>query len=333
MAIVIIADDLSGAAELAGIAHSHGLSAEVQREFTAATDALVIAVDTDTRLLAPEVAAKRVAEVTRAVVASRPAWIFKKTDSVLRGHPAAEIAAILSVTGFSRAVLAPANPSRGRTIVGGVYSIGGVPLDLTAFANDPEFPRCTALVDELLGDAPAVAVPDVADLAAVQRLAGQLDEQTLPAGAADYFTALLDDRCAPLAAVASAGVYKLQPPVLLVCGSRHSWPRREAACRAVGIPAITIHDSHRTAKQKRDVRAAAIGIGEPTPLGTNSASLLLWLARITPVCMEQLSVRTILVEGGATAAALVEQLHWKRFRVAATAPAGVGVLKPEAPSK
>jgi len=49
--------------------------------------------------------------------------------------------------------------------------------------------------------------------------------------------------------------------------------------------------------------------------------------------MEQLSVRTVLVEGGATAAALVEHLHWKRFRVAASAPAGVGVLKPEAPAK
>jgi uncharacterized protein YgbK (DUF1537 family) len=32
--IVVLADDFSGAAEIAGIAHRHGLSAEVQTDFT-----------------------------------------------------------------------------------------------------------------------------------------------------------------------------------------------------------------------------------------------------------------------------------------------------------
>ena len=36
--IIVIADDLSGAAELAGIAFVYGLSAEVQREFESASD-------------------------------------------------------------------------------------------------------------------------------------------------------------------------------------------------------------------------------------------------------------------------------------------------------
>ena len=49
--ILVVADDLSGAAELAGIAFAHGLTAEVQTELQPRTDAQVICLDTDTRRL------------------------------------------------------------------------------------------------------------------------------------------------------------------------------------------------------------------------------------------------------------------------------------------
>jgi uncharacterized protein YgbK (DUF1537 family) len=139
--IIVIADDLSGAAELAGIAFAGGLSAEVQRRFDPSSDAQVIAVDTDSRSLSSVDAAQRASEVAEQVAAASPAWVFKKVDSVLRGNVRAEIEAILSATGQARAVLVPANPTRGRTIVGGRYFVNGVPLDQTAFANDPEHPR------------------------------------------------------------------------------------------------------------------------------------------------------------------------------------------------
>jgi len=149
--IIVIADDLSGAAELAGIAFAHGLSAEVQRQFEPSSDAQVIAVDTDTRTLSPAAAANRVRQVAEQVMASQPAWIFKKVDSVLRGNPRAEIEAVLQATGQRRALLIPANPSRGRVIAGGCYFIDGVPLDQTPFAYDPDHPRQAADVAALLG--------------------------------------------------------------------------------------------------------------------------------------------------------------------------------------
>ena len=55
--IVVIADDLTGAAELAGIAFSHGLTAEVQIEFNSKADADIICLDTNTRILTAEDAA------------------------------------------------------------------------------------------------------------------------------------------------------------------------------------------------------------------------------------------------------------------------------------
>src|SRR5688572_7435672 len=162
--IIVIADDLSGAAELAGIAFAHGLSAEVQRRFDPNCDAQVIAIDTNSRSLSSAQASSRVQKVAEQVAAASPAWIFKKVDSVLRGNLAAEIAAILSVTGLARAVLIPANPTRGRTIGGGRYFVNGVPLDQTAFASDPEHPRQSSDVNALLGlkNDRLIVMPDTA---------------------------------------------------------------------------------------------------------------------------------------------------------------------------
>jgi D-threonate/D-erythronate kinase len=89
--VIVIADDLSGAAELAGIAFARGCTAEVQREFDPTSNAEVIAVDTDSRHLAPEAAAKQLEQVARAVIAAKPAWIYKKVDSVLRGNVRVEV--------------------------------------------------------------------------------------------------------------------------------------------------------------------------------------------------------------------------------------------------
>src|SRR6476661_7357460 len=109
--IIVIADDLSGAAELAGIAFAHGHSAEVQRHFEPSSSAEFIAIDTDSRHLPSAAAAERVKQLAAQIVTCRPAWIFKKVDSVLRGNPRAEIEALLQVTRQPRAILVPANPS------------------------------------------------------------------------------------------------------------------------------------------------------------------------------------------------------------------------------
>jgi uncharacterized protein YgbK (DUF1537 family) len=332
MAIVIIADDLSGAAELAGIAFARGLTAEVQRAFDSTSPAAVIAVDTNSRSLSVQAAAARVAETAQAVAASRPAWIFKKTDSVLRGNVRAEIEAILSVTGQDRAVLMPANPSRGRTIASGCYSIDGVPLHMTGFAGDPEHPRQSASLVELLRLRPPphrmIATPDAASLDDLRRLAGQLDEATLAAGAADFFTALLDartnDRPQP---DISPGDFAMRFPALLVCGSRVAWQRRVADCEAAGVPICT---SPLAASRLPKADRLLAGLGD-ADLGANRAELMSRLADLAAFIGLQSPVAMLLAEGGATAAAVADRMGWRRLSVVAMAPAGVGVLQPLAP--
>ena len=76
--------------------------------------------------------------------------IFKKTDSVLRGHVAAELQTLMRVTGKQKALLISQNPSKGRIVKDGIYYINGTPLDQTSFAYDPEFPAKTSLVNKLI---------------------------------------------------------------------------------------------------------------------------------------------------------------------------------------
>ena len=136
--MIVIADDITGAAEMAGIAFSRGqqvrlvCSSSVCSSTTATDGTIVIA--TDTRSMS----AAEAAEETRRIishlslpllishsltsgqsVALRTSFlIYKKTDSALRGHVVAELSALMEATGYRRALYLPANPSKGRIIRG-----------------------------------------------------------------------------------------------------------------------------------------------------------------------------------------------------------------------
>jgi D-threonate/D-erythronate kinase len=337
MAIVIIADDLSGAAELAGIAFSQGYQAEVQRQFDPASEAEVIAVDTDSRSLPAETAAERVRQATTAIAAAKPTWIFKKVDSLLRGNVRSEIEVLLEMNEWKRAVLIPANPSRSRTIENGQLLIDGVPMDRTALAQDPDHPRRSADVAELLGDgrlnANTITIPDVANLSRLHSLATQIDDQVLAAGAADFFTALLERRGRPTSRTGvSPKNLAIRLPALLVCGSRATWDRRAAECAAAGVPSRTLQPvlfdlADDAANQLGIARRLLLGIGD-AGAALPPAELVARLASLTALVLERSPVATLLVEGGATAAAVVHRLGWSCFAVVSSSPAGIGVLRP-----
>lgn len=331
--IVVIADDLSGAAELAGIAVLHGLTAEVQTRFDGASDAQVIAVETDSRGLSASAAAAKVHEAALRVAAARPAMIFKKVDSVLRGNVCAEIEAILAATGLHAAVLAPANPSRGRTIEGGRYRIGGIPLDQTEFARDPEHPRLTADIAALLG-APAetIEIPDAASVGDLDWIARSLGEKTLAAGAADFFAALIRRRGYSAAITAADGLC-LELPAVLVCGSITAWITRSRECASAGLPVLSLDSAsngvlERGTQMLQSHGALVLGPGAAVAMADQRCEAF---DRFTAVAAELIcraNPATILAEGGATAAALACRLGWTRLATVAAAPAGVGALRP-----
>ena len=134
--IGVIADDLTGAAELGAVGLRHGLRAEVIVNGKPGGKADLVCVDTDSRSQTSEEAAKRAAAAAKMLQQAGVKWIYKKVDSILRGQVIAEIEAVMQQLGLQRALLAPANPSLGRTIQDGKYFVRGKPIHKTEFVRD-----------------------------------------------------------------------------------------------------------------------------------------------------------------------------------------------------
>jgi D-threonate/D-erythronate kinase len=153
MLIAVIADDLTGAADT-GVQFVHsGYRAAVFFRATGivADDLDAEAFDTDSRAMPADLAAKRVLDAAHVARGAR--IVYKKLDSTLRGNVGAELAAALGGARRERAVVAPAFPAAGRTTVGGIQRVYGVPVDETEMANDPHTPVSEARVPSLLADA------------------------------------------------------------------------------------------------------------------------------------------------------------------------------------
>ncbi|MBS1605937.1 MAG: four-carbon acid sugar kinase family protein, partial [Bacteroidetes bacterium] len=209
--IAVIADDLTGAAELGGIGLRHGLVTEVRRVVPPAFEGGLLVVATDTRSGPVGAAVAEMRSITAGVLGLGPEWVYKKTDSVLRGHVVAELRVQMEVLGFRRVLLVPANPVLGRTIVDGRYFLNGAPVQESSFATDPDFPVVSSDVREMLGDASVVLrrvgeelpargivvgeVASVEDVAAWARVVGP---GMLLAGASGFFDALLALRRLPV---------------------------------------------------------------------------------------------------------------------------------------
>ena len=126
--VFVLADDFSGAAEIGGIGHRYGLRSEVQLTLDLNTTADLMVLDTNTRSLSEDEAAKIMLDLGIALKKwNTPFYLFKKIDSVMRGHLIPELNALQNCLNFNRILLLPANPGRGRKITRGEYLINGVP--------------------------------------------------------------------------------------------------------------------------------------------------------------------------------------------------------------
>src|SRR5262249_29182257 len=159
------------------------------------------------RSCSAEEAQRRVAMAASHLAASGARWIYKKVDSLLRGNVVAEISAMMRARSVKLALLVPANPSLGRMIRDGHYFVHGLPIDQTEFALDPEYPRKTADVMELLSRhhgvplhlrIPGDSLPDEGIVIGqaqsnedLVKWAGYRDRNIVLAGAAAFFRILL----------------------------------------------------------------------------------------------------------------------------------------------
>jgi uncharacterized protein YgbK (DUF1537 family) len=126
--IVILADDLSGAADCAMACHRAGMAAQVRLdpEAPGESGAAALALDLDSRAVSP---AEAVARTMGAMTQVGRGALYRKIDSTLRGHVALEIAATLQIAGPEAfALVCPAYPATGRTVRDGRVFVNGQAL-------------------------------------------------------------------------------------------------------------------------------------------------------------------------------------------------------------
>ena len=163
MALTLIADDLTGACDAGALFTGRGPVGVFIDAGAAGAIREVVAVDTETRALAPAAARERVrAAAARLGERLASGLVFKKIDSTMRGPVGEEIEAVLQATGRSTALVCPAFPDHGRTVDGGLLRIDGALAHESAVGRDPAYPGATSDVAQILGRGVARPVCHVA---------------------------------------------------------------------------------------------------------------------------------------------------------------------------
>lgn len=123
--LLIIADDLSGAADCAAD-FSRRIDTHVLLDSDVNVTASVLAIDLDSRRLSAPDAAQCQHEALQNPAFAHKA-LYKKIDSTLRGNVASEVAALQAVRGM--ALIAPAFPAMQRTTRAGMQWLAETPVD------------------------------------------------------------------------------------------------------------------------------------------------------------------------------------------------------------
>ncbi len=345
--IVVIADDLTGAAEIAGIGLRFGLATRlvVNRDTAGESTVQLEVINADTRAL-PEADARRiVGELVSHLDADT--IYFKKIDSVLRGHITAEIEAISDATGrFDRVLLLPQNPTRQRIIrVDGTYLVNGVPLAQTTFADDPDHPATTSnVVDRLtrakwptglLVDTAASLEPGTINICAadtfetVEHWIGKRTAGTMLVGAADAFTAMLIAE--GYTARTDRRELDLKGRRLFVCGSTATASRRNLrAFAAANHIDILAAEPARVLESSRRNPVTIVMSPEPGGMEMDPRDIEVALGACTGAVVRAGACDWIFAEGGATAGVICKALNWMSLEVESELMPGVVILKPNA---
>lgn len=210
--LLIIADDLTGALDSAVPFAARGLKTLVARRPEDLAGILrdnvdVAAVSTASREGGEAEARRAVARIGEVIagLGIPTPRVFKKVDSRLKGHVAAEVEEVARLGGASRAVVCPSIPAQARTVAGGFLRGRGVaePIDIAA---------------RFAGSGLNVSAPDAADMDQLARIVAEAGEGDLLVGAAGLAFALAEEM-AP-ADAADRRAPRLAAPALLACGSR-----------------------------------------------------------------------------------------------------------------
>lgn len=232
----VLADDLTGAAEVAAFAGSRERPARVAWSVATTPPAagVTTVLDSETRNASDDEAAKVLGELLRGL--GRPSDVvplFKKIDSTLRGPVGAELCAVSEYLGGVPVVAVPAYPRMGRTTRDGVQLHDGIPVAHGPAGQDPVTPARTSDVCDLLPPGPRVRLAPRRDSPLPEAIAEAVRTgRHVVIDAADE---------ADLTAIAAA-LTEVRPPLIAGTGgiARHLWPQQDAIRPTLGSGTLLV---------------------------------------------------------------------------------------------
>ncbi len=299
--LLIIADDFTGALDTGVQFSERGIETKVVVGSDETVDLTehaetVLVVDTETRHLPPRQAAGIVFRLVKSAAGLEIPYIFKKTDSALRGNIGAELSAALSASGRKQLFFLPAFPQIGRRTVNGCHLIDGVPVDKSVFGADPFEPVRHANVADLIGeqsgcvvhcsaplredsvipDAPGILVFDSeteAELITTAKRLLDTKRLSLMAGCAGLGTVLA--RLLETGAGKPPALPKLDPRFLVVCGS----------VNPITVQQMEVAERHGFYHRRLSVEQKLMAGYWKTPAGLSALEELRGMIREHPLCI------------------------------------------------
>lgn len=151
----IIADDLTGANDTALQFYTQGAKTKIllegQRIQNPKDLTEVWAISTESRNCSADDAVLKVENAVKTFANDfNFEYYYKKIDSTLRGHIAAETLMMLDTLEYDAAIIIPAFPQESRITVGGYHLLKNIPIGRTEIAMDPHSPILESHVPSLL---------------------------------------------------------------------------------------------------------------------------------------------------------------------------------------
>ncbi|MEY8386134.1 four-carbon acid sugar kinase family protein [Oscillospiraceae bacterium 38-13] len=259
--LLMIADDFTGALDTGVQFAVRGartcVATDPAYDFSrAGEDTQVLVLDAETRHLPPEEAYRTVFRAVKDALQAGFTYIYKKTDSALRGNVGAELTAVLNAAGADRLAFFPALPKMNRITRKGVHYIDGVPVAESVFGRDPFEPVTASSVKEIIAAQsdipvvlhereetdlrPGIHVYDAESDDDLRRAGRVLDREGLNlsagcAGFASVLAELLELEGTP------PGMPYLEPALFVACGSVNPVTLRQIeTAEAAGFPRVRL---------------------------------------------------------------------------------------------
>lgn len=342
--LTVIADDFTGAAEIAGIGLRYGLITTLvtttDQNKDKDYDLMVIA--TNMRAMEDTAIKELLAQLLQDVSDSE--MIFIKLDSVLRGPVKVILQNAMTILAKDRTLFVPANPALGRTIEKGIYFIHGLKLNPSDFFADAKVQNLNAEVISLIRKkefetiysvtlqdilSPGISIADVSTESEMMSWTKRLETNMLAAGGSSFFKAIVAAKNKRERLLKE--LYKLGKKRLFVCGSYHPYSKKaikNAVLNGTKLRLISKNmlDNTISSEDLKDWISAicqdlkihgtvilAVANLEGFYMDRLSQRIEYCFSELVFRIMKKVAVDELIIEGGATSFAVMKKLGYHQF--------------------